>query len=81
MKVKIDRTVCDGFMTCAKHAPEVFELDDWGYASLAEGLVNGGEVPSGTEPGVRRAVMDCPVHAIEEWGPPAPASEPPAGPE
>ena len=34
MKIRLDRTVCDGFGICAKHAPGYFSLDDWGYASL-----------------------------------------------
>ena len=34
MKIRLDRTICDGFGVCAKHAPEYFSLDDWGYASL-----------------------------------------------
>ena len=35
MKIKLDRTMCDGFGKCAEHAPSVFSLDEWGYASLA----------------------------------------------
>jgi ferredoxin len=34
MRIKLDRTVCDGFMRCAGHAPRSFSLDDWGHASL-----------------------------------------------
>jgi ferredoxin len=62
MKVKLDRTVCDGFMRCAEHAPESFALDDWGYASLT----GTGDIGADDEVGVRRALMDCPVHAITE---------------
>lgn len=62
MKVKLDRTLCDGFGTCAMHAPELFTLDDWGYASLA----GTGEVAPDSEAGARRAIFDCPVHAILE---------------
>lgn len=62
MKIKLDRTLCDGFGTCVRHAPGVFSLDEWGYASLA----GPGEVPGELEAGVRRAVLDCPVHAITE---------------
>lgn len=54
--------MCDGFGVCAKHAPEYFSLDDWGYASL----VGNGTVPAADEPAVRRALLDCPVHAIIE---------------
>ena len=64
MRIRLDRTVCDGFGVCAKHAPEYFSLDDWGYASL-EG---NGEVAEGDRNAVIRAVLDCPVHAISEWG-------------
>jgi ferredoxin len=62
VKVRLDRTMCDGFGVCAKHAPEYFSLDDWGYASL----VGNGTVPVADEPAVRRALLDCPVHAIIE---------------
>ncbi|HZU49738.1 MAG TPA: ferredoxin, partial [Mycobacterium sp.] len=34
MAIRLDRTICDGFGICAKHAPKYFSLDDWGYASL-----------------------------------------------
>jgi ferredoxin len=64
LRIRLDRTVCDGFGVCAKHAPEYFSLDDWGYASL-EG---NGEVAEGDRDAVIRALLDCPVHAITEWG-------------
>jgi ferredoxin len=64
MRIRLDRTVCDGFGACAKHAPDYFSLDDWGYASL-EG---NGEVAEGDRDDVLRALLDCPVHAITEWG-------------
>ncbi|WP_348536826.1 ferredoxin [Nocardia carnea] len=60
MKIKLDRTLCDGFGICAKHAPDHFPLDDWGYASLAGDPV----IAPGDEPAVHRALLDCPVHAI-----------------
>ncbi|NKY57706.1 ferredoxin [Nocardia flavorosea] len=60
MKIKLDRTLCDGFGICAKHAPEHFPLDDWGYASLAGNPV----IAPTDEPAVTRALLDCPVHAI-----------------
>jgi ferredoxin len=76
MKIKLDRTVCDGFGKCAEHAPSVFSLDEWGYASLA----GAAEVPPDLEPRVRRAILDCPVdaiteppraHRLQDQGPPA----------
>ncbi|NKY50836.1 ferredoxin [Nocardia vermiculata] len=62
MRIRLDRTRCDGFGTCAKHAPTYFTLDDWGYA----GLEGDGSVPPADRDGVRRALLDCPVHAISE---------------
>lgn len=62
MRVKLDRTVCDGFGICARHAPAYFSLDDWDYATL-EG---DGTVPDADRPAVMRALLDCPVHAIAE---------------
>jgi ferredoxin len=64
MKIRLDRTLCDGFGICAKHAPEYFSLDDWGYASL----IGDGAVPAADHDAVIRALMDCPVHAIMEVG-------------
>ncbi len=64
LRIRLDRTVCDGFGVCAKHAPEYFSLDDWGYASL----VGDGTVPEKDRDDVMRALMDCPVHAIVYLG-------------
>lgn len=64
MKIRLDRTVCDGFGVCAKHAPSYFSLDDWGYASL----VGDGTVLDEDRDAVMRALLDCPVHAITEMG-------------
>lgn len=64
MKIRLDRTVCDGFGICAKHAPGYFSLDDWGYASL----IGDGTVAEADRDAVMRALLDCPVHAISEIG-------------
>jgi ferredoxin len=64
MRIKLDRTLCDGFGLCAKHAPEYFSLDDWGYASL----VGNGDIPEQDHDAVMRALLDCPVHAIIQLG-------------
>lgn len=74
MKIRLDRTVCDGFGVCAKHAPGYFSLDDWGYASL----IGDGTVPDGDRDAVLRALLDCPVHAITEIGVRQPPTEHPA---
>lgn len=69
MKIRLDRTVCDGFGICAKHAPEYFSLDDWGYASVT----GDGTVAETDRDAVMRALLDCPVHAITEIGDPTPS--------
>jgi ferredoxin len=69
MKIRLDRTVCDGFGLCAKHAPGYFSLDDWGYASL----IGDGAVAHQDHDSVVRALLDCPVHAITEIGEPKPS--------
>ncbi len=69
MKIRLDRTVCDGFGICAKHAPGYFSLDDWGYACL----IGDGTVAEADEHAVMNALMDCPVHAITEIGEPKPS--------
>lgn len=60
MKVRLESATCEGFGTCATHAPNLFELDEWGYAILK----HDGQVPTGEEGLARRAIIDCPVHAI-----------------
>jgi ferredoxin len=81
MRIKLDRTLCDGFGACAKHAPEYFSLDDWGYASQ----VGNGEIPEQDHDVVVRALLDCPVHAItemgEHWAVAPPAAIPDEAPE
>ena len=62
IRIRLDRTVCDGFGACARHAPEYFSLDDWGYAAL----IGDGTVPEADRDDVLRALFDCPVHAIVE---------------
>lgn len=73
MRIRLDRTLCDGFGTCALHAPEAFSLDEWGYASLA----GSGDVAPEQEAGVRRALLDCPAYAITELPGPADAGRGP----
>ncbi|WP_163702140.1 ferredoxin [Mycolicibacterium sarraceniae] len=62
MRIRLDRTICDGFGICAKQAPKHFSLDDWGYASL----IGDGTVEEADRDDVLRALFDCPVHAIVE---------------
>ncbi len=62
LRIRLDRTICDGFGACAKHAPDYFSLDDWGYATL----IGDGVIPEADRADVLRAVFDCPANAIIE---------------
>ena len=73
LRIHLDRTLCDGFGICAKHAPEYFSLDDWGYACL----IGDGTIPEQDRGPVTRALMDCPVHAIMEMDERRPDDVPP----
>jgi ferredoxin len=68
IRIRLDRTVCDGFGNCAKHAPGYFSLDDWGYACV----IGDGTVAEPDHDAVMRALLDCPVHAITQLGERAP---------
>jgi ferredoxin len=72
-RIHLDRTICDGFGVCAKHAPAYFSLDDWGYACL----IGDGSVAEADRDAVMRALMDCPVHAILEIDERRPDDAPP----
>lgn len=59
MKISIDVTLCSGHARCAATAPEVFELDDNGYA-----LPFDGEVSPDVEEKAREGALACPERAI-----------------
>lgn len=59
MRVQVDMTKCQAYGLCAEEAPEVFDLDEWGYPVLADDVV-----PAGQEPSVCRAFVACPAQAI-----------------
>ena len=59
MRVTVDDDVCAGHGVCTVICPEVFVLEDAGYArAVVE------EVPAGHEAAVREAEMRCPTRAI-----------------
>ncbi|HWC80483.1 MAG TPA: ferredoxin [Pseudonocardiaceae bacterium] len=59
MKISIDSTKCSGHARCAATAPDVFELDDDGYA-----VPFAGDVPPGLEDKARDGAHACPELAI-----------------
>ena len=59
MKITIDTSTCSGHARCAATAPDVFELDDSGYA-----LPLDGDVPADREEHAREGAYACPERAI-----------------
>jgi ferredoxin len=60
MYVHVDSEKCEGHNRCYALAPELFDVDDLGYAHE----LNGGLVPEGLEDRARLAEANCPEHAI-----------------
>jgi ferredoxin len=60
VRVKVDSEKCQGHNRCYAIAPELFEVDDYGYATE----VGDGTVPAGMEDKARLAVANCPEFAI-----------------
>ena len=61
MRVQIDSDKCQGHNRCYVLAPELFDVDDYGYATAS----NDGAVPPEMAEKARLAVANCPEHAIE----------------
>jgi ferredoxin len=64
MRLTLDRSACQGHNRCYLLAPELFDVDDEGYAVL----VGDGTVPEGLEDKARLAVDNCPEFAITVEG-------------
>ena len=60
MKVHVDADMCQGHNRCYALAPELFDVDDLGYAHE----VGDGTVPTGMEDKARMAAANCPEFAI-----------------
>ena len=58
VRLRVDPVACDGIGLCAHLAPNVVELDRWGFPIVGQDLVPG-EVPA-----ARRAVRGCPREAL-----------------
>ena len=61
MHVHVDADKCQGHNRCYAIAPELFDVDELGYAHE----LNDGVVPAGMEEKARLAVANCPEHAID----------------
>lgn len=60
MRVHVDHNQCQGHNRCVALAPSLFEIDDYGTASVV-GL---GLVPPGLEADAALAMDNCPEFAI-----------------
>ncbi len=60
VKLRVDPDKCQGHARCYGLAPEIFDVDDYGLASV---IVE--EVPEELEEKARLAVANCPEYAIE----------------
>ncbi|MFD9030957.1 ferredoxin [Streptomyces sp. NPDC059567] len=59
MKLLLDSTLCQGYGLCQEHAPELVELDEWGYADVIAV-----SVPPAAEDEARACVASCPNSAL-----------------
>ena len=60
MRIVYDREACQGHNRCYLLAPELFDVDDEGYAVLRIE----GEVPTDLEKKAQLAADNCPEYAI-----------------
>jgi ferredoxin len=60
MQIQLDTTKCQGHNRCYALAPELFDVDDYGMASL----IGDGSVPADLEHKAHLAVANCPEYAI-----------------
>jgi ferredoxin len=60
MKVHVDPVLCQGHNRCVAHAPDLFDVDDEGYASAAGDAI----VPPDRREVAELAVYNCPEQAI-----------------
>ena len=61
MKIVYNQWACHGHGRCFELAPELFKLDDEGFAIL----LIAGELPSELEDKARQVAQRCPEYAIE----------------
>ncbi|HEU0168219.1 MAG TPA: ferredoxin [Chloroflexota bacterium] len=60
MRVRVDPTKCEAFGKCAEVSPDVFKLDEFGYAGPDDFM----DVPAEFEAKVRQAEAACPTGAV-----------------
>jgi ferredoxin len=60
MRIRIDAEKCQGHARCYGLAPELFDVDEYGQASVIVDLV-----PADLEEKAQLAMANCPEYAIE----------------
>ena len=60
VRISVDADKCQGHNRCYSLAPELFDVDGYGYATAA----GDGEVPAGMEDKARLAAANCPEYAV-----------------
>jgi ferredoxin len=60
MRITVDSEKCQGHNRCYSLAPELFDVDDYGYATE----IGDGAVPAELEEKARLAAANCPEFAI-----------------
>lgn len=60
MRVRVDAEKCQGHNRCYALAPQLFDVDDEGYATA----VGDGMVPPELEDKARLAASNCPEYAV-----------------
>jgi ferredoxin len=60
LRIAVDRALCQGHNRCKRIAPELFELDEYGIASV----VGDGLVPDHLHEQARLAESNCPEFAV-----------------
>lgn len=58
--LSVDATKCQAFGTCYQVAPNLFELDEWGFAKET----SGGRFSSDQAELARKSIDECPADAI-----------------
>ena len=59
LRLRVDWILCDGYSLCADLAPDLIDLDEWGYPILQPGPIEPWLVKD-----ARKAVDSCPMRAL-----------------
>jgi ferredoxin len=60
MRLAVDAAACQAYGLCAEEAPDLVDLDDFGYSAVK----GDGQIPTEREPAAGAAVEVCPVKAM-----------------